>query len=125
MEEYRKITEVEFEEIILLYNNISFVKNGRKFVSWYFPSTAHKVYVKANSEYNDSNYDLRPKIIVLDKEGSELTPTEEISDYMIAYDIWNINDLENAREVDDLVFYMESSTSIPELYIKVDGEEEN
>jgi len=126
MDKYRVLCRNEFYDLLERYASNITIDNARKFVKEYFPESAYKVFIHTNSTYNDCMYDLSPVVMVLDKEGKELQPVEEFSSSTVVYDIFRLNDTEDQWQMDDIIFYMNTPTEIPQLYIKIeDGKEKN
>jgi hypothetical protein len=117
-EKYRKMTRAEYDALFQKEESQLIIK-AREFVSRNYPSTAHKVFVRPNCEYNDNYYDIRPILIVLDKNMEEVAPKSMQVVDMI-FNTMNSYGSEVAEPIDNFSFFMDVETKpLPELYIKI------
>lgn len=122
-EKYRKMTRAEYDALFQKQES-HLVIAARDFVSRNYPSTAYKVFVRPNCEYNDNYYDVRPTVIVLDKNMEEVMPTtsssRDMDDIFRSVSVNSGWGSEVKEPIENFTFFMNEETKpMPELYIKI------
>ena len=119
---YRKITQAEFDKLINENQENPLVVRAREVIGKSYPKTAHKVFVKVNCEYNDNWYDIRPTVIVLDNEMNELLPHNNgyFNPDLIFDSVRSDSyELEVREIIPDFSFFMDGNRkTLPELYVR-------
>ena len=120
MTEYRQLSE---QELKLMGINLGCPTKLKTWVKKYYHTSANKILVILNLEYNDSSYDYRGcTILVFDNDGNELIPAKGNSiEARIAINNFYASDFGLSDEIYDLpeqsqlIYYLNT----PELFVKV------
>jgi len=115
---YRKLTTSEIANIAKAIVNKDKLDAARRVIKAHYPSSAYKVIVKANSNYDDEHYDFEPIIIVLSKSCDELNAITQC-DASISYALYGDNEYRTDDDnLVDYTFLVHAQDEIPDLYVE-------
>lgn len=116
--QYRELTLDEVKAIIDKYAETDKIKQAKDIIRKHYPKSAYKVFIKANSDYDDNYYNAEPVVIVLDRDMNELESS--IGFYEIKMLLYP--DDSSADEYEDYTFTIQTEEDYPRLYIRMDYE---